>query len=77
MKSVASKSTAGHALTLKEIIEECRAFMANKIKAMYFVKEKISEVKHEVPAVNTVEKVKCYKKGKMKMELSANKSGSN
>uniref|UniRef100_A0A914NVR3 CCHC-type domain-containing protein n=1 Tax=Meloidogyne incognita TaxID=6306 RepID=A0A914NVR3_MELIC len=62
MKSVESKSEKGHAVTLKEIIEECRAYMANKSEALYLVKEKMSEVKKEVPEVNTVEKVKCYEK---------------
>nr|CAD2184736.1 unnamed protein product [Meloidogyne enterolobii] len=61
MKSVESKSERGQAVTLKEIIEECRAYMANKSEALYLVKEKISEVKKEVPVVNTVEKVKCWK----------------
>uniref|UniRef100_A0A914L0L7 CCHC-type domain-containing protein n=1 Tax=Meloidogyne incognita TaxID=6306 RepID=A0A914L0L7_MELIC len=61
MKSVESKSERGQAVTLKEIIEECRAYMANKSEALYLIKEKISEVKKEVPVVNTVEKVKCWK----------------
>uniref|UniRef100_A0A914NQD1 Peptidase A2 domain-containing protein n=1 Tax=Meloidogyne incognita TaxID=6306 RepID=A0A914NQD1_MELIC len=61
MKSVESKSERGQAVTLKEIIEECRAYMANKSEALYLVKEKMSEVKKEVPEVNTVEKVKCWK----------------
>ncbi|CAK5107321.1 unnamed protein product [Meloidogyne enterolobii] len=59
MKAVESKSEKGHAVTLKEIIEECRAFLANKSEALYLVKEIMSEVKKEVPEVNTVEKVKC------------------
>nr|CAD2186654.1 unnamed protein product [Meloidogyne enterolobii] len=58
MKSVENKSEKGHAVTLKEVIEECRAYMANKSEALYLVKEKMSEVKKEVPEVNTVEKVK-------------------
>ncbi|CAK5077888.1 unnamed protein product [Meloidogyne enterolobii] len=62
MKSVESKSERGQAVTLKEIIEECRAYLANKSEAMYIVKEKISEVKKEVPTVNTVEKVKYCEK---------------
>nr|CAD2156530.1 unnamed protein product [Meloidogyne enterolobii] len=62
MKSVESKSERGQAVTLKEIIEECRAYMANKSEALYLVKEKISEVKKEVPVVNTVQKVKCCEK---------------
>nr|CAD2193887.1 unnamed protein product [Meloidogyne enterolobii] len=62
MKSVESKSERGQAVTLKEIIEECRAYMANKSEALYLVKEKISEVKKEVPVVNTVQKVKSYEK---------------
>nr|CAD2152654.1 unnamed protein product [Meloidogyne enterolobii] len=61
MKSVENKSEKGHAVTLKEVIEECRAYMANKSEALYLVKEKMSEVKKEVPEVNTVEKVKCWK----------------
>uniref|UniRef100_A0A914P167 Peptidase A2 domain-containing protein n=1 Tax=Meloidogyne incognita TaxID=6306 RepID=A0A914P167_MELIC len=61
MKSVENKSEKGHTVTLKEVIEECRAYMANKSEALYLVKEKMSEVKKEVPEVNTVEKVKCWK----------------
>nr|CAD2201785.1 unnamed protein product [Meloidogyne enterolobii] len=61
MKSVENKSEKGHTVTLKEVIEECRAYMANKSEALYLVKEKMSEVKKELPEVNTVEKVKCWK----------------
>uniref|UniRef100_A0A914N9I0 Peptidase A2 domain-containing protein n=1 Tax=Meloidogyne incognita TaxID=6306 RepID=A0A914N9I0_MELIC len=70
MKSVENKSEKGHTVTLKEVIEECRAYMANKSEALYLVKEKMSEVKKEVPEVNTVEKVKCWKDSESENESS-------
>ncbi|CAK5077604.1 unnamed protein product [Meloidogyne enterolobii] len=73
MKSVESISTVGHSVTLKEIIEECRAFMANKSEALYIVKEKMSEVKKEVPTVNTVEKLKCSKNTESENESECKK----
>nr|CAD2176632.1 unnamed protein product [Meloidogyne enterolobii] len=68
MKSVENKSEKGHTVTLKEVIEECRAYMANKSEALYLVKEKMSEVKKEVPEVNTVEKVKFWTKPNVKYQ---------
>ncbi|CAK5097251.1 unnamed protein product [Meloidogyne enterolobii] len=65
MKIVESKSEKGQAVTLKEVIEECRAYMANKSEAMYIVKEKVSEVKKEMPEVNTLQKVKCHEKSEI------------
>nr|CAD2205750.1 unnamed protein product [Meloidogyne enterolobii] len=62
MKSVENKSEKGHTVTLKEVIEECRAYLANKSEALYIVKEKSSEVKKEMPEVNTIQKVKCCEK---------------
>nr|CAD2209530.1 unnamed protein product [Meloidogyne enterolobii] len=62
MKSAENKSEKGHTVTLKEVIEECRAYLANKSEALYIVKEKSSEVKKEVPEVNTIQKVKCCEK---------------
>ena len=61
MKSVESKNERGHSVTFKESIEEFRAFIANKSEALYLVEEKMSEVKKEMPAINTVEKLKCSK----------------
>nr|CAD2201784.1 unnamed protein product [Meloidogyne enterolobii] len=73
MKSVENKSEKGHTVTLKEVIEECRAYMANKSEALYLVKEKMSEVKKEVPEVNTVEKVKCWKDSESENESECKK----
>nr|CAD2142363.1 unnamed protein product [Meloidogyne enterolobii] len=74
MKSVENKSEKGHAVTLKEVIEECRAYMANKSEALYLVKEKMSEVKKEMPEVNTVEKVKCWKDSESENEIECKQS---
>nr|CAD2177603.1 unnamed protein product [Meloidogyne enterolobii] len=76
MKSVESKSERGQAVTLKEIIEECRAYMANKSEALYLVKEKISEVKKEVPVVNTVQKVKYCEKSESEIGSECKKQWS-
>uniref|UniRef100_A0A1I8BX87 CCHC-type domain-containing protein n=1 Tax=Meloidogyne hapla TaxID=6305 RepID=A0A1I8BX87_MELHA len=58
MKFVENKSTKDEPVTLKEVIDQCRNYLANKSEAVYMTKEKPPEVKEEVRPieVNLVQK---------------------
>lgn len=60
MKFVENKTSQDQPVSLKEVIDQCRNYLANKSEAVYMSKEKPAEVKEEVRPieVNLVQKKK-------------------